>query len=306
MSDAELDPMAILAALRVSDATAAVSVPGGWDTSIWRVERAGEAYALRVFSAGEEETCRREVEVMRAAAAGGIPVPTVHAEGLWRDRAAMLLSWCPGRPVRHQAGAPPGRIWGLGAAFGRMQARIHSLPAPAILCRSEERDWIDWAGPEEERLKERLRAVAGSARQLLHLDYHPMNVMAHGTTITGVLDWTNARAGDPRADLARTFTILRVAPVPPGRRALQLRMARWLLSLGWRRGYRQSTERVSGTGGISPDEDRALFYAWAGAAMARDLAPKIGRPGVWLQARHLDRIRRWAGFWKQRAGISGA
>jgi aminoglycoside phosphotransferase (APT) family kinase protein len=303
MSDDELDPLAILAALGVSGATAAVPVSGGWDTSIWRVECAGEAYALRVFRAGEEDTCRREVEVMRTAATGGVPVPAVHAQGLWRDRAAMLLSWCAGQPVRHQAQASPARIWRLGIAFGQMQARIHSLPAPDVLCQSGDRDWIDWAGPEEERLQERLRAVAGHSKQLLHLDYHPLNVMADGATITGVLDWTNARAGDPRADLARTFTILCVMPVPPGPQALTLRAARRVLARGWRRGYRQAVETGGGAGGIAPDEDRALFLAWAGAVMALDFAPKIGRPGVWLQPHHLDRIRRWANAWKRRAGI---
>src|SRR5438034_7247757 len=91
MSKADLDPMASLGALGVSGVTAATPVSGGWDTAIWRVDCGGKAYALRVFRAGEDETCRREVEVMRAAAAGGIAVPTVHAEGSWRDRPAMLL-----------------------------------------------------------------------------------------------------------------------------------------------------------------------------------------------------------------------
>jgi len=97
MSEADLDPMAILGALGVSGVTAATPVSGGWDTAIWRVDCGGKAYALRVFRAGEDKTRRREVEVMRAAAAGGISVPTVHAEGSWRDRPAMLLSWCAGQ-----------------------------------------------------------------------------------------------------------------------------------------------------------------------------------------------------------------
>src|SRR5258708_25725736 len=102
MGDFELDPLAIMAALGVPNVTASTPVSGGWDTAIWRVECAGKAYALRVFRAGEDDTCRREVEVMRAAAAGGISVPAVHAEGSWQDRPAMLLSWCAGQTVRAQ------------------------------------------------------------------------------------------------------------------------------------------------------------------------------------------------------------
>jgi len=43
------------------------------------------------------------------------------------------------------------------------------------------------------------------------------------------------------------------------------------------------------------------WIAWAGAVMLRDLAPKVGRPGVWLQSRHLDAVRRWTEAWKRRA-----
>jgi aminoglycoside phosphotransferase (APT) family kinase protein len=135
------------------------------------------------------------------------------------------------------------------------------------------------------------------------LDYHPLNVMADGARITGVLDWTNARAGDPRADLARTFGIVRVSPLAPGTPVLPALVARRALELGWRRGYRQAAEGGGTRGGISLEEEQALFYAWAGTVMARDLAPKIGRPGVWLQPHHLERIRRWAARCKRRAGI---
>jgi hypothetical protein len=37
--------------------------------------------------------------------------------------------------------------------------------------------------------------------------------------------------------------------------------------------------------------------------MARDLEPKLGRPGFWLQPCHLARMRQQAIRWKRRAGI---
>ncbi len=52
-------------------------------------------------------------------------------------------------------------------------------------------------------------------------------------------------------------------------------------------------------GGMAP------FYAWAGGAMARDLAPKLGRPGVWLEPRHIEAIAGWAAGWRRRAGLPG-
>jgi hypothetical protein len=43
----------------------------------------------------------------------------------------------------------------------------------------------------------------------------------------------------------------------------------------------------------------APFYAWAGALMERDLRPKLGQPGVWLQESDLERIERWTRTWNQ-------
>ena len=295
MSTSEPDPRAILAALGVEDAAAVERVSGGWDTAIWRVERGDERFALRVFRPEQAAMARREAAVMRAAASAGLPVPRVHAEGAWRDRPALLLAWCAGRPLVDELRARPWRVWTLGDAFGRMQARIHAVHAPDAL-RGRPGAWIDWAGPAEEPLRSRLQAVASAEEALLHLDYHPLNVMAEGARLTGVLDWANARAGDPRADLARTLTILRLTPTPPDVPPLLTLLLRRLLERAWRRGYRQ----VAG-----PQRGMGIFYAWAGGVMVRDLAPKIGQPGVWLEPRHLDDMRGWTERWRRRAGLAG-
>src|SRR5438046_2076220 len=69
---------------------------------------------------------------------------------------------------------------------------------------------------------------------LLHLDFHPLNVLVSGKQVSAVLDWANARAGDPRADVARSYSILVVAP-PRQSRAVEL--LRRLLAAAYRRGY---------------------------------------------------------------------
>src|SRR5205814_1988822 len=103
----------------------------------------------------------------------------------------------------------------------------------------DEESWIEWAGPDEEPLQARLRALAGNATALLHLDYHALNVMTDCRAITGILDWANARAGDPRADYARTVAILRLSPLRPGSPRLRTLALRRMLEFGWRRGYRR-------------------------------------------------------------------
>jgi aminoglycoside phosphotransferase (APT) family kinase protein len=292
----DVDPRSVLSALGIFDATGIRPVHGGWATSIWRVDRGHDAFALRLFRADQALACGREVAAMRAADAGGIPVPRIHANGFWEDRPVLLLSWCPGQTLLSALEAKPWRVWHLGVAFGRVQARINSLPAPSEL-NTPPGAWIDLAGPDESKLQVALRNVAANANALLHLDYHPLNVMIDGGRVTGVLDWANARAGDRRADYARTYTFLRVQPDPPTRfpMALALPVLRRLLAMAWRHGYRQES---------TPLEDLGLFYAWAGAYTARDLEQHLGKPGVWLKPHHLHQIRRWANAWKARTGVS--
>src|SRR5207247_5479867 len=124
--------------------------------------------------------------------------------------------------------------------------------------------------------------------------HHAMNVMTDGRRITGVLDWANARAGDPRADLARTLTILRLSPLRPGTPRLRTLAARRLLELGWRRSYQSEAGAW---------DDMPIFFAWAGAVMLHDLAPRVGKPGTGILPVHMERIRRWTERWKRRAGI---
>jgi len=114
-------------------------------------------------------------------------------------------------------------------------------------------------------------------------------VLTDGRRITAVLDWANAAAGDPRADLARTITILRLdsrsAAVPQWVMAGVLR--------GFEAGLRHGYARIAGSVG----DDLAPFYAWAGAVMERDLAGRLG-------AAQRTHIRRWTRHWAQRAGCA--
>ncbi len=58
----------------------------------------------------------------------------------------------------------------------------------------------------------RLGARAGEFRNapssLVHMDYHPQNVLVRNTRVTGVIDWVNADVGDRHLDAAMTAVIL--------------------------------------------------------------------------------------------------
>jgi aminoglycoside phosphotransferase (APT) family kinase protein len=245
---------------------------GGFDTTVWRLERDGRRYALRVFRSEEMGTLRRELAALAAAGRGGVPVPRVFAVGTYQQRPALLTEWCSGRPLLDELRARPGHVLHLGMRFGQWQAAIHRISAPLTL----RTDWIAWAGPLEPKLATQLERLARvRAPRLLHLDYHPLNVLVQDGRVTAVLDWTNAHAGDPRADIARTVTILRLSPPRGGATE---RAGRLLLELGWRFGY-----------GPQP-QDMAPFYAWAGMAMQHDLAARFS-------SAELAHVRRWTAGW---------
>lgn len=285
-----LDPHTILASLGVTGAADIQPITGGMDTAIWRVIWNAQPYALRLMRPQQAATYEREVAAMQAASTADIAVPAVVRKGMWEGRPVLLLSWLRGGTLAGELLSQPYRIWQLGTAFGRMQAAIHRIPAPPQLNPTE---WIEWAGDEPE-LKARLYDLPSRQTRLIHLDYHPLNVMADAGRITGVIDWTNARAGDPRADFARTYSILRVEPYSAEGDNLKLAFFRRSLAACWRIGYQRAGGSLN---------DMALFYAWAGAAMIRDLSPRIGKPDFWLQSHHLGGVRAWRDTWKRQAGI---
>ena len=55
---------------------------------------------------------------------------------------------------------------------------------------------------------ERAPRFRRSADSLVHMDYHPLNVMVQGARVTGVIDWVNTDVGDRHLDAAMTAVIL--------------------------------------------------------------------------------------------------
>lgn len=65
-------------------------------------------------------------------------------------------------------------------------------------------------------LHPRLHAIPYEGAWLLHLDLHPENILISPRGPV-VIDWTNARAGEPARDVALTWLILETSAGLPGR-----------------------------------------------------------------------------------------
>ncbi len=128
----------------------------------------GDGRVLRRFKGAGRPA--REAEVMKHARAHGFPVPEV----LEVHDDALVLELVDGPTMLADLRNRPWRMGKHARKLAELHARLHEIPF------------------EDDRL--------------LHLDFHPDNVLLsrHGPV---VVDWTNARAGEPSLDVALTWII---------------------------------------------------------------------------------------------------
>jgi hypothetical protein len=291
----DVDPAPILAAFGLTGTIAVALVRHGVTKTIWRVETPVETFAMHVFHPDQLTSFEDELWAMDRAAHGGIPVPTLHAHGMWEDHRVMISIWCAGEPLLSTLRTHPWTIRAAGSMLGAMHAHIHRLHAPRPEMQPER--WMDWLAPVPVRLRDRLCALPLRSDALLHFDYHLENVMAANKRVTAVLDWQKACPGDPRADVAQSMIGLLFSPdksTPPMlHTAARSLLARW---------YLHSYQQVSG-----PLRDMALFYTWAGMVQSSiygSLKHETPQSAADLERRYLRPLRKWTERWSCQAGFT--
>lgn len=270
-----MDPDAFLRAMGFADGTLLEQVTGGADTQIWKVQVENEPYALRVFRPDQAGSMEREVRHLKIAANAGIPVPSVKAHRVVDGCPVMLIQWLSGETLGPYMANHPEKALALAFAFGRTHAEMHQK-SPVFA-----ETWLDKIGDGWQRaVFERLHHTES---RLIHLDFHPLNVMTDGDRITGIFDWTNSEIADPRFDVARTWAIFRLSPMidrsDPAFRAYLNRMLR-----EYRRGYAD----IAG-----PPRQMAPFMAVIANEMISEIRHHERVNGRLIPPVALTRIERW-------------
>ena len=136
----------------------------------------GDGRVLRRFRAGGDPD--REALVMRHALRHGYPVPQVFEV----TPNELVLARIEGPTMLDELRRRPWTLPRNASLLGQLHQQLHEIAAPSGL-------------PD-----------AGPGDRLLHLDLHPDNViLSPGGPF--VIDWTNARRGDPALDVALTWVI---------------------------------------------------------------------------------------------------
>jgi len=71
-----------------------------------------------------------------------------------------------------------------------------------------ERGPLPWLGPALQWARTESVRFRDATASVLHMDYHPLNVLVAGARISGIIDWVSAESGDRHLDAATTSAIL--------------------------------------------------------------------------------------------------
>jgi len=164
------------------------------------------------------ESARYEARATRIANEAGLPVPAVDGLVTVDERPGVVLERVDGPSLLDDL---EGRPWTLASGartLADLHARIHGRRAPDLpLLTDRLRERIERAPSVSAAVHGRALAVLESLPdddRLLHGDFHPANVLL-GDRGPVVIDWLDASAGPPAADVARTVLLLRFADGGP-------------------------------------------------------------------------------------------
>ena len=144
----------------------------------------GPGLVLRVARDGRN--LEHEAAVMRWVHDHGVPSPMAHDAG----DGFIVMDRIDGPTMLEAATKPPFRLRVAARQLARLHEQVHAVPAP---------DWLPPAPMDGDRV--------------VHLDLHPLNVILSPSGPV-LIDWTNARRGDPAIDLADTWALFATAEAP--------------------------------------------------------------------------------------------
>jgi aminoglycoside phosphotransferase (APT) family kinase protein len=137
-----------------------------------------------------------EARTMRYVAEHGYPVP--HIEEVRAEGTEIVMERIDGPIMMDAMVRPPWKIGEHLRLLADLHDRLHRIPGP---------DWLPDmpAGCPD--------GNAGHGDATLHLDLHPMNVIMSPTGPV-VIDWPNARRGDPLVDVALSYALIACGQIP--------------------------------------------------------------------------------------------
>ena len=178
----------------------------------------GECQVLKLFFPSEP---RRALEVEAAAGRvaneAGVPTPAVGEIIELDDRLGIIFERINGPSLSAELTRHPWRLRRAARQMAELQASIHACKAAELRSlKDETRLWIEGADTDASVKEFLLRQLARRPEgdSLCHGDFLDGNVIMppRGPMI---IDWPCGRRGDPLADVARTWLLMRMGGIEP-------------------------------------------------------------------------------------------
>jgi aminoglycoside phosphotransferase (APT) family kinase protein len=194
--------------------TTITRVGQGWSgAGVYRVDAAGQAYALKVAPADDPiDAWRRGLRVLELAANAGIAPRILHAD---EEQRAVVSAFVVDRGFFPLFATARERAIAL---LGDVLRRAHELPLPADPGTNHARDLLVAVAPGLadvpayeviRRVLDESPPATDRAPVLSHNDVNPTNLVFDGERLL-LLDWDAAGANDPLYDLGTAAVFLRL------------------------------------------------------------------------------------------------
>jgi Ser/Thr protein kinase RdoA (MazF antagonist) len=281
----QIDTHKILIDLEYTNVSDVQRIYGGWATLLWRFKTEDGLYhTLRIYHKPQgfiEEMAKREELVLKVCQRAGLPVPAVEKVAKINELPVLVLSWCEGLPLLSFIEKKPWTVWHWGRVFGELQARLHKIKPPYEFIRDASLDWVNRIPQEYTKIASYILALNPSCDSIIHLDFHPLNIISDGSKITGIIDFSGACCGDIRADLARTEVTILTAPIPPSPMQPVLNFARKIFLKAWRYGYAKISVTIP---------DYQPFIAWACANILWEIEHSGAEFNSWVRKEEIKTL----------------
>ncbi|MGO4370485.1 phosphotransferase family protein [Paenibacillus sp. MCAF20] len=178
-----------------------------------------DGLCLKLFNKGNEASALKEFAITSSVARLGVHLAEPHEIIDYEGRTGIVYDKIEGTPLNAAIEAEPDALERFGAIFANIHLHVHQAEAPELSSPLEELITLirnDHSLTLLESQKKKLLAFVQQPLEkslLCHFDFHPFNILVSIDTAY-VIDWMNARAFHPLADVAMTSVILQVAGFP--------------------------------------------------------------------------------------------
>lgn len=138
------------------------------------------------------------------------------------DRQGLILKKVAGKTLISLAASKPQTVFSVHRLMADLQIALHAAKSDRIrsykgfVKEALDREPMQFlTAGEKAHCLAKLEALP-EGKQILHLDYHPDNIMSDGKSQTTIIDWMTAAAGVPAADVAATLFLLNEGEMIPG------------------------------------------------------------------------------------------